>query len=287
MSILRASCLGVVLTTVYGLATTTAASPQGSALSAAALLNSARQAIGIRPDRPSPRSLRITGTFVNTQGVQGDLRTGVTRVVDFVESIELLIAFPDRFVHIGRPEQHLTERRYGFDGTKGIQRSRALAPDVQTGSGGSPSREVVDFWRQEFARLAIGVLGRTDTLRRITVDRAGPRALRLRGSVDPEVTLELDPDTPVPVRLTWRQRMIVREPGSILRTGGTPASIGPGRLPSNTPEEAVTMTFADRRDVDGFMLPFRVTWMAKGVTLREMQFDRIEVNPTLTNEDFR
>lgn len=97
------------------------------------------------------------------------------------------------------------------------------------------------------------MLAGTDAVGRVTVATAGANAVRMRGAVSPDVTLTLAPDTDLPTRLTWQQRMIVREPGSILRVG--PASIGPGRLPADAPEETVTLTFADHRDVVGFVLP--------------------------------
>ncbi len=283
MTALRASYVVAVVASTC-LSVVAAAPDQGAARSPAALLDAVRQAIGIRPDQPSPRSLRLVGTDVSTQAVITDVRAGVTRVSNMEDAIEFRIAFPDRFAQIATND--ISERRHGFNGRNGFQGSRAVAPNVTTNPGGvPPPQDVTDFWRQELARLMLGMLARTDTLRRVTVTSAGPHALRLRGSMDPEVTIELDPDTHLPARLIWRQRMIVLEPGRILRTGG--GTVSPGRLPSNTPEETVTMSLTDHRDVDGLKLPFQVSWMAKGVTLREMRFEQIELNPVLTDDDFQ
>lgn len=51
------------------------------------------------------------------------------------------------------------------------------------------------------------------------------------------------------------------------------------------PEE--TMTFEDRRDVDGLKLPFRITTTAGGRVVDALIFDEIVVNPAMMKDDFK
>jgi hypothetical protein len=48
-----------------------------------------------------------------------------------------------------------------------------------------------------------------------------------------------------------------------------------------------TMTFADRRDVGGLKIPFRVTTTAGGRVIDELVFDQVLVNPEIGKGDFK
>jgi hypothetical protein len=48
----------------------------------------------------------------------------------------------------------------------------------------------------------------------------------------------------------------------------------------------VTLTFEDRRMVDGFSLPFRIRQTARDVTFQDIRFETILVNPPLTAAEF-
>jgi hypothetical protein len=48
-----------------------------------------------------------------------------------------------------------------------------------------------------------------------------------------------------------------------------------------------TMTFGDRRDVNGLKLPFHITTMAGGRVIDELIFDQILVNPEIGKGDFK
>jgi hypothetical protein len=63
--------------------------------------------------------------------------------------------------------------------------------------------------------------------------------------------------------------------------GGAPS----GSMPPPESVE-VTLTFEDRRTVDGFSLPFRIRQTARGVTFQDIKFDSILVNPPLTAAEF-
>jgi hypothetical protein len=48
-----------------------------------------------------------------------------------------------------------------------------------------------------------------------------------------------------------------------------------------------TMVFEDRRQVDGLLLPYRITTMMGGHVIDELAFDEIVVNPELGRGDFK
>jgi hypothetical protein len=48
-----------------------------------------------------------------------------------------------------------------------------------------------------------------------------------------------------------------------------------------------TMTFEDRRDVEGLKLPFRITTTAGGRVIDSLTFDEIVVNPAMMKDDFK
>jgi hypothetical protein len=266
--------------------TAIAAAPQAPVSSPVArLLAEARAAIGIGAGDAGPRSLRMTGTRWTSQVVGSD-RTGVMRVLEQEHPLQILCVLSDGYLEIARHE--LFETRRGFRRDRSILQTMPLAPDVQT-STGSPPIDLAPF-RRSLARLAAGMLARVDTLPGLVVTAAGPNAVRLDDGMnaDPRAlaaTLEIDPATKLPARLVWRARTRVLQPGAIL--GNASGAMGAGPVGPDAPEETLTMAFGDRRDVDGYRLPFRITLSTRGITLEEMRFDRIDVNPALTDEDFR
>ena len=47
------------------------------------------------------------------------------------------------------------------------------------------------------------------------------------------------------------------------------------------------MTFSDRREVAGLLMPFRIVTTSNGHVLDELVFDEILVNPELSKSDFK
>lgn len=273
----------VLIAAACCLATARAAAPEQTiAPVAARLLDAARLAIGIPPKTQGPAALRMTGTEWTSQVVSTDGRTGITRVTEREYPIEVLVAFPDRYRMVG--SLFSARFRHGFNDETYFRLNEAA-----DASETRRSPEWTARLRLDLTRFAVGMLARTDTLAGLTVSDAGPNAVRLEdasaSAPQPQVmTLEFDPATRLPARLVWRMRTVVHVPGSERRSGG---GAGAGPVGAETPEETLTMSFTDRRDVSGLKLPFRVSVAAKGITLREFRFDRIEVNPALTDEDFQ
>jgi hypothetical protein len=75
-------------------------------------------------------------------------------------------------------------------------------------------------------------------------------------------------------------------PRTVFGQASDVTSFGAGRIPDSEPEDDQTMTFSDRRMIDGLWLPFRVTISGKGVAMREYRFTNIIVNPPSAAKDF-
>lgn len=152
------------------------------------------------------------------------------------------------------------------------------------------AEQVIDGWRRDLALLALGMVARADTLRDAAITKGGANSVHIeagpQGRGHLSATLEFDSETHVPVRITYRDRIQVFERGSVLRPAGTPRGEGQGR-PVEPTDELVTMEFGERREVNGVLLPFRVTTTAKGILLQEMRFTRIVGNPVFTAQDLQ
>ena len=254
------------------------ARPQTPSASAEALLAGAQAAVGIRPGGPTIRSLRLMGTRLSTQGLHADCREGIIRVSSNETAVEMRVGFPDRFLTTRAAGS--ANRGFGFVGDRPV---------------GAAAADSVPWLRATIARLMLGMIAQGDMLPDARITIAGPSAVLVEGGPEGPAhvrdTLELDAATRLPLRLVRRTRMIVREPSAIIKrfdpSDPSCGGIGVGAVGADVPAETVTMTFEDRRDVGGFLLPHRITTSAKGVALQELTYKTIEVNPRFTDEDFQ
>lgn len=233
-----------------------------------------RNAIGGDARVLAIKALRLEGTFRSTQVVHTD-REGVTRVTDRESRLEIRILFPDHYLRIERDERF--ERRTGFAGSEPLDGMVSVAGGE---AASHPGPDAIERHRATFTRLLAGLVGRTDSLPGLTAVSEGAR-IALEGPGGFAARLELDPATRQPARLVYRARVRVLQPGAVLRG----ARMGAG--PSTAPEDDIAMTFSDRRTVGGVLLPHVIAASAQGVTLSEMRFEKVTVNPALTPADFR
>jgi hypothetical protein len=200
------------------------------------------------------------------------------------EAVEFRFRLPEEYAHV-HGLGTAGEQPFGFIGT---------APQAP-GARFAVDETVFLSQRLNANRLLLGVMAQAifpgDVLSRTLV---GADAVRFEGGAPGRFhftgTLDLDPTTRMPVRFRHRARVNPREPGTVIRRfepGAPPPGLGPGPADNSVPEAEVTMAFEDRRDVDGFLLPFRVTSSAKGVVLEVLTFDAIAVNPRFSDDDFR
>jgi hypothetical protein len=221
----------------------------------------------------------MEGTRMTTQVVTQDQRAGVVRSTNREYPLVIEAVPPDQYIVIwnsGRSEyREVIDRGRGTTATRPLE--FADAPwEVREPSGG-----VVETRQVDFARLALGVFGRADVIAGAAIRDLGPNTVEIEAKVGSRLffaRVDLDAATRLPVRQTWRSRMQVYPPNSILGKIGESDS-GAGTVDStNRPEIDATMVFDDHRVVDGFRLPFRITRSAAGVVLTEMRFTRVVVN---------
>jgi hypothetical protein len=274
----------LVLAVAFALATAHLTADQSSPASSA-VLAAAREAIGMRAGGAPLRSIRTEGTRMTTQAVITDQRAGVYRSANREHPLALEIMPPDRYV---RTATNGSVRREGLERGRTILESRELDPADSPWEHREPYPSFLEVTRLEFARLALALFGRADVIPGATLRDLGPHRVNVEapnGTRPLVVTLDLDPATGLPARLSWRSRARVHPPNAILGkiadSGGGASRVDPGDLP----EIEVAMTFSDHRLVSGFRLPFRVTTSATGVVLTELRFNTLEANRPWNDDD--
>jgi hypothetical protein len=266
------------------------AGPRAQAPDAAAILTAAREAIGGDGRVRAVKSLRLTGTTFSTQAVV----SGFTQ--DTEEPLELRFALPDRFLQISL----LTTRSASFESRVGFVADRTISV-----SNGKPTDTPGQstYIRKVAAELLLMLLARTEPWGGLTLEAVGPSALSVKGPDGYAARLEFDPATRRLQKLTYRQRRQVRPRNTILRrdeilasakerdTGGQGgrSAVGASGRAGDLPEIEIAITFHDYRRVDGILLPHRITTTAvdAGALLWELRFEKIAVNPPLTDADFK
>lgn len=258
--------------------------PSAEAADAAAILKAAREAIGGDAKVRGLKSLRLTGTTFSTQSVFG----GYTQ--DSEEGLDIRFALPDRFLEttLMKIGSAALESRKGFAGTRTISTSNgeSVAP---------PGEET--YVRKKAAELLLVLLARTEPWGGLALEADGANAIKVRGLDGYAARLEFDPGTHLLTRLTYRQRRQVRPRNTILRkdqtakpaAAGSSGGVGAGARPSSeTAEIDIAITFHDHRKIDGILLPHRITTtaVAAGLLLWELRFEKIAVNPPVTDADF-
>lgn len=141
---------------------------------------------------------------------------------------------------------------------------RILLPDqfLRLDTFGSATRVSRD--RTGYARLMLGAVAYLVPDRRLTVRSTGEEPFEDTAAVDvagPSFSARLvfDLATMIPIRLTY------------FESGRT----------------STVMSFADRRPVGAFILPFRVSTQVPQRVLETLLFDEVLVNPPLTRGDFK
>jgi hypothetical protein len=271
------------------LVTLVIAGPRGQTPDPAAILKAAREAIGGDARVRAVKFLRLTGTKFSTQAVI----SGFTQ--DTEEPLELRFALPDKFLQISV----LTMPSASFESRMGFVADRTIS--LSNGKPTNPPGQSV-YVRKTAAELLLMLLGRTEPWGALTLEAVGASTISVKGLDGYAARLDFDPATHRLQKLTYRQRRQVRPRNTILRRdeilakakergagrsgGGTVAFGGRG---SDLPEIDIAITFNDHRRIDGILLPHRVTTTAveANALLWELRFERIAVNPPLTDGDFK
>ncbi len=226
-------------------------------------LKAVRAAIGGETRVAAVRALHLQGevAFLNlANGQMGEF-----------ESLDVRILLPDRYL---RTENNgRVVKTAGFSGVVLLNGVQALIPGMSVNASFGPDQIATE--RIRLARLLIGLLATSSTTLPLTA-RPGNASglLALSGPDNLAWALDVDPTTSVPSRLRFEGNVYTPVPGG--RVSGPP-----------TPTRGeVTITFGERRNTDGLILPYRITTSAAGVISEDIRLHKIVVNPPLTTKDF-
>ena len=224
-----------------------------------ALVATAREVIGGEARLSTVRSLVLTGHTQNLIGSTGKLSEP--------RPVDIRILLPDRYLRV--QTESFYELRSGFAGDRLLNSARALKPGDQFGATYGP--EQIGIERATFVRLMLGMLAQTTTVLPLTTHPAGNNSVRFAGPDGFAAMLELDA-AGLPNRLRFQSRVHFPQPGST--------------MPPPPVDAEVVWTFGERREVNGLKLPHRILRTSRDVTLEDLRFDTIRVNPPLSAKDF-
>jgi hypothetical protein len=188
---------------------------------------------------------------INTLTMNGRLRLAADDGSTLDGTVEMRIALPRRFIRIDMIAG--ARRVSGFDGDRLLTRSSGRA---------------VDRLKLERAQLTRLMLGAAAIV--VADDAVGVRSTGGEDAFPDTRALDV-------TAKAWSLRYVMDA-----------ATAMPLRLVYFGPQRGTTITsFADRRDVDGYLLPHRITTTTAERVLETLMFDEMLVNPRLTDADFK
>jgi hypothetical protein len=286
-----------------------AAAPQtAQKKDAAAVLAAARQALGGEKKLAAVNSFTATG---RTRQVRGDNLVPI--------EFEIFVELPDKYLRKDEiPAQETGPNASGFNGDALIVDPPAPAPMPD------PAKKArVATLKQDFARLTLGMFAGSFAAYPLTFTYVGEAeapqgkadVLDAKGPDNITLRLFIHSETHLPVMVSWmpparpapgaRPPGAPSPPGAPIPPGAPPAGRGtppaappappaaasaapPGRgAAAAAPRPEFRLYFADYRDVDGLLLPFRLRRATGAETTEETTFDRYRLNAKIDSRRFR
>lgn len=264
--------------------------------------------VGVQVEREGARAVLAkmrVGTGTASQPVQGLSLSGTLKRVSVGGSlagtfrqyaIQIHIVLPESYLRreIATVESGTVTYDYGFRGGVLLNRVKASGPDMHFGGSWGP--EQLDTEKTEFARFVLGCLGLDTPVMPLefsvrpsgdgqrgtstVLDVAGPRSFA--------AALHIDNHTHRPVMLSYMAPVRLPPATKAAGTAG-PAGQAAGTISGPPAAEVrnVEIRFWDRRPVNGVYFPYRITKSAGNVTLEEIAFGKVVINPTIALEEFR
>ena len=171
-------------------------------------------------------------------------------------------------------------RRAGFSGDRLLNAVEVAGAKINLKNGGSglPLKEE----RQELQRWLLGMLCLTPGPLAVksAIVPSDPAAVRITSNDGLSAVLQFEASSFVPLRLRYA--------GSVPAVDAGLARTDPrGAAPGSSPRTAeLTLSFEQRRRLDGFSLPYHVRRLAGDVVLEDIRISSIELNPGLNVSDF-
>jgi hypothetical protein len=288
-------CRNAVLATALALSAAVVA--QDAPASPDAILAAARQALGGDKRLAEVRTLVTNG---RTRQIRGDNLIPI----EFEISCEL----PDKYIRRDEfPAQDAGPATAGFNGTLLIQ---IPPPTAAQGEAGRNAR--LNGLQQDFARLMLGLFAESFRSFPLTFTYVGiaeaPQGqadvLDVKGPADFAAQFFVSKTTHLPIMVSWRAAAGPLPGGPPSPNAGrgseTSAAVPPsGPVPPPSPARGspanprggqnpveTRLYFAEYRDVDGLIWPFRVRRAIGADTVEETTFDRFRVNARIDPKKF-
>lgn len=284
------------------------------------LLRDVRKALGGEKAVAKVAGLSAEGTFRRTFGARemaGDVEIAIELPGRYVRT--------ETFSPTGDPGNRVI-RTMGFNGDESLDGITGGAGFMMRfggpgGPGGGPGAGTADGraanpermarmlrgHRTEVSRLLLAMLGRADTVGPLTITYAGEaesadgKADVLEASLDGGTPFRLfvDRETRLPLLMTYREqapRMLnVQRPAQ--QAGQPPPSReereklvreARERAEKEPPKmQDVEVFFSDHQEVDGVMLPHKVSRIVDGTPIEETVITRFRVNPAFKPDTFK
>jgi len=228
------------------------------------------------------RAIQRVRTFV----LEGALRAGFNGLTaepsDRPAGVSIQAILPEHYLRVERHEHMLS--RQGFSAGVPISDYEPLTPDARLFAS-PPGPKFIDLQRMRLTYLLIGMFADARGVVPLKADRSRTDAHGLSVEfVGPEgqaFWLDINQMNGVPERVRYFDT--VQYPERPLNEADRAA----GKVPPQKTERAeVTITFEDRRPVQGLQLPHGIRRTAAGRRFEEIRVDRFVINPALKSSDF-
>jgi hypothetical protein len=194
---------------------------------------------------------------------------GVTGKLRPPHPVEVRFRFPDGYLRIDENDWGL--QRAGFSGEM-LLNSRIMTSGL-TGAFNDGANELGNQQR-EMSRLSLGLVAETETLYRLRLQRPvkNGQTFDFVGPDGESTLLDIDPRSGLPQRVRYHAQVQFPRPMTPEeRRQGVPR-------PEPLRDTEVIITFENRVNVDGILLPMRIHRTANGVTLEDCRIDEAFLN---------
>ena len=234
-------------------------------------------------ESPIARAQRALGGEQRIVAVSSLAMSGV-RTNGTTSNVEYLAVFPEQFVRVEVNERAGYKLHTGFNRLTPILDRRPIekANDTLPSASSTPPADHVDRQRVGLTQLLIGMFADSKRVLDVSYRAENATAITVTGPSNFSGTLDLDEATGLPIRFRYMGEVHVPQ------LAATPDSKERRRTMEFASRKGeITLTFEDRREVDGVLVPHRIRRTIPGQTLEDVRFDRIALNAKLDAASFR
>jgi hypothetical protein len=213
--------------------------------------------------------------------LKGQARRGFNGVTgrpdERLRPVEIYILLPDNYLRIDSdPESVILS---GFSGNLVLNKWTPQRSDMQISVTYPP--EQIHTEQENLAHLMAGMLAVLETACHLTAGSTQTAGIELLREGKHLAWMDLEPVSGAPLRVRYEGRLGF--PRAL-----TQAELKAGLVPPPAAPESVevTLTFDDRRSVEGVSIPFRITRAARNIAFEELRLETVALNTSLSKGDF-